>query len=362
MAETAADARDVMVEGESGILACSPPDFVPHYEPSKRRLTWKNGSKATTYSAETPGQLRGPQHHWAWADELAKWRYMDTWDQLMFGLRLGKDPRAVVTTTPRPIPIIKELRKDPNCVVTTGSTYENIGNLAEVFTQKIVQRYEGTRLGRQELYAEVLDDAPGALWKRGELDALRVSETPRLRRIIVAVDPAVSENTNSNETGIIVVGLGLDGHGYVLADESLEQATPDKWATQVVAAYWRHQADRVIAEVNNGGDLVEANVRTVSQNIPFTQVRATRGKAIRAEPVQALYEQFKVHHVGYFALLEDQMCGWEPGVSPKSPDRVDALVWGLTHLMVEDPFLPIAPPPSGGESLTRWSGMGGRGF
>ena len=344
VAETAADARDVMVKGESGIVACSPPWFYPKYEPSKRLLTWPNGAIATTYSAEKPDQLRGPQHDCFWGDEVAKWRYADAWDQLMFGLRLGNNPRGIATTTPRPTPLIKELVKDSKTALTKGSTFENAANLARQFLHAIVQKYEGTRLGRQELNAEMLDDAPGALWSREAIESCRVQKTPHLVRIVVAVDPSVSAESETAETGIVVAGLGEDGHGYILGDFSVEQPTPEQWGKAAVTAYHMHKADRVIGEVNNGGDLVESNVRAIERNIPFRQVRASRGKAVRAEPVSSFYEQGRIHHVGMFSKLEDQMCEWEPGISTWSPNRVDALVWGITELMVK-------PKGSGGAAF-----------
>lgn len=336
VAETAADARDVMVDGESGILACAPPWNRPRYEPSRRRLTWPNGAIATTYSAEEPDQLRGPQHDTAWCDELAKWRYPEAWDQLQFGLRLGSKPQCVVTTTPRPTPIIKALVVDPLTVVTRGSTYENQLNLAAPFIQQILKRYQGTRLGRQELNAEILDDAPGALWKRDQIERLRRNAPDRFKRIVVAIDPSVSRQAEGAETGIVAVGLGHDDHGYVLADNSLVQPSPEQWGSEAVKLYRLLQANLIVAEVNNGGDLVESNLRTIDPNVPVEQVRASRGKDVRAEPVASLYEQGRVHHVGSLPLLEDQMCQWEPGVSAWSPNRVDALVWAVTYLMVDD--------------------------
>ncbi len=339
---TASDVRDVLVDGESGILAKSPPWFRPVWQPSKGRLVWPNGAQAFTYTAEEPDRLRGKQHDAAVADELASWRYPDAWDQLMFGLRLGTDPRCVVSTTPRPTPIIKGLvaraKADPNDVrLTRGSTYENRANLADAFVQQIVKRYEGTRLGRQELYAEILDDNPGALWSRTRIEDLRTSRVPPLRRIVVGVDPAVSSTAESAETGIVVAGLGEDGHGYVLADHSLRD-TPATWGNAVVAAYNLFQADRVVGEVNNGGDLVEANVQTAARaaggTVAFKSVRASRGKQTRAEPIAALYEQGRVHHVGAFPHLEDQMVEWDPTAGGPSPDRLDALVWALSDLML----------------------------
>lgn len=346
VAPTAADVRDVMVEGESGILAISPPWFMPIYEPSKRRLTWPNGAIATCYSADEPDRLRGPQHDGAWADELAAWRYPDAWDQLMFGLRLGDDPRVVVTTTPRPTKLVKDLIKDPDAAITKGSTFDNLSNLASTFIKAIVKKYTGTRLGQQELYAAVLDDSPGALWHRDLLDANRVTDHPPLVRIVVAVDPAAGGDEEDPqfrpedapedgpaETGIVAVGLGEDGVCYVLDDVSL-LGTPDQWGKAVVTAYNKHEADLVVGEVNNGGQMVGFVIKTVKRDIPYKAVRATRGKYTRAEPVAALYEQGRVKHVGWFGPLEDQMCIWVPGEG-KSPDRLDALVWAVTELMVD---------------------------
>jgi len=336
---TASDLRDVLVEGVSGFLAVAREWNRPVYEPSKTRLTWPNGARARLYSADEPDRFRGPGIDLFVADELAAWRYPEAWDQAMFSLRVGEHPRAVIATTPRPTTLIRDLlkREGQDVVVSRGSTYDNRANLAAPFLTDIVRKYEGTRLGRQELDGELLDDAPGALWKRSQFDepGFRVQHKkllPQLNRVVVAVDPAVSANEHSDETGIIVAALGDDGIAYVLEDGTLTAATPNEWAKQVVALYRAHHADRVIGEVNNGGDLVEANVRNVEPTIPFTQVRATRGKAVRAEPVSALYEQNRVRHLGVLAKLEDQMCTWDPGVPGKSPDRVDALVWALTEL------------------------------
>lgn len=342
---TAADARDIVVEGESGILAVCPPWSKPLYEPSKRRITWPNGTMATLYTADEPDRLRGPQHHWAISDELAAWRYVeDAWANLMFGLRLGDAPQNAIATTPRPIPIIRRLLKDPAVVVVRGSTYENRSNLAQAFFDGIISHYEGTRLGRQELNAEILDDMPGALWTRDTLEESRVRTHRLLTRIVVAVDPAATARASSDETGIVIAGVGQDGHGYVLSDVTMK-GSPAAWGELVVKAFDRYEADRVVAETNNGGDMVEHVIRTAARDlhsqgkrttsvVAFKQVRASRGKHTRAEPVAALYEQKRVHHVGMFALLEDQLCSWVPG--DDSPDRLDALVWAITELMLGD--------------------------
>ena len=344
VAPTAADVRDVMVEGESGILACSPPWDRPLYEPSKRRLTWQNGAMATTYSADEPERLRGPQHAAAWCDELAAWRYPDAFDQLMFGLRLGADPRCVITTTPKPIKLVRDLLTNPRCIPTRGSTFDNRANLAPAFLSSIVRKYENTRLGRQELFAEMLEDVPGALWQRGVIDDTRVALKPDMQRIVVAIDPATTSGENSDETGIIVAGRGVDGRGYVLEDLTF-RGTPNEWATVAVGAFQRWRADRIVAETNQGGQMVEANLRTVASMIPFTGVHAKRGKVLRAEPVSALYEQRRISHAGNFSSLEDQMCSFtadfDGSKAGYSPDRVDALVYALTELMVE----PEARPP-----------------
>lgn len=338
VAETAADGRDVLVEGDSGILKSHPREFRPMYEPSKRRLTWLNGATATVYNGTEPDQLRGPQHDAAWSDEMAKWRYArETFDQLQFGMRLGSHPRQCITTTPRPIEIIRELigraSKGDGVVLTQGRTMDNAANLAVPFLAEIRGRYEGTRLGRQELDAELLDDAPGALWTRRVLDEWRRREAPQMRRIVVAVDPAVTNTEDSDEHGIIVAGEGDDGRGYVLADYSTS-GTPEKWARRAVAAYHEFAADLIVAEVNNGGDMVASVIRSIAPNVPVKKVRASKGKSVRAEPISALYEQGRVSHIGAFPSLEDQMvlmtqAGFE---GERSPDRADALVWALTEL------------------------------
>ena len=333
--ETSADVRSVMIEGESGILAISPPHFMPLYEPSKRRLVWPNGAVATAYSGDEPDQLRGPQHDAAWADEPAKWKYaVEAWDNLEFGLRLGGSPRVVATTTPRPIKLIRDLMADPMTVVTRGSTYDNLAHLAPSFLDRMRKKYEGTRLGRQELHAEVLDDVPGALWQRQTLDRDRRNRLPEFQRVVVAIDPATTSGEDSDETGIIVAAKAADGHAYVLEDLTC-RFSPDKWAQRAVSAYYRHRADRLVAEVNNGGDMVERVIRTVDPDIAYKAVKASRGKTVRAEPIAALYEQGRVHHLGLFPALEDQMCSFTPDQFEGSPDRVDALVWCLTELMLD---------------------------
>lgn len=356
IAETSADARDVMVEGESGILAVSPPWNRPKYEPSKRRLTWPNGAIATCYDAREPDQLRGPQHDFFWGDEWAKFRYAQAcWDNMIPGLRLGKHPRGVITTTPRPVPLIKSLVRDPNVLVTRGKSSENLSNLAATFKRAVIDRYAGTRLGRQELDAEILEDVPGALWTRRGIDEARVPSAPALKRIVVAVDPAATGGESANENGIVIVGMSQDQQGYVIDDWS-ERGSPDKWARKVVAAYRRYEADVVVVEVNQGGDMVAQVLRSVEPNLPIEEVRATRGKYVRAEPVAALYEQGRVHHVGALTELEEQMVTFTPERAADrsdgySPDRVDALVWALAALfpsMIEKmpggEAMPLLPP------------------
>ena len=337
VAETAADARDVMVQGDSGLLAVHPRAFRPVYEPSKRRLTWPNGATATLYNATEPDQLRGPQHDAAWLDELAKWRYAEeTYSNLMFGLRLGDMPRKVVTTTPRPIPIIRQLMREPTTVVTKGSTFDNSSNLAASFLADIKAKYEGTRLGRQELSAEVLDDIPGALWTRENLDRHRVTKLPQMQRVVVAIDPAAKakEATDTTaETGIMVVGLGVDGRGYVIDDKTCA-LSPNGWARMAISCFDLYSADCIVAETNQGGAMVKEVLRSVRDTVPVREVHASRGKVTRAEPIAALYEQGRISHLGTHAQLEDQMVLFTPfGIEGKTTaDRVDAAVWGFTDL------------------------------
>jgi phage terminase large subunit-like protein len=339
VAETAGDARDVMVEGESGLLAVHPPEFRPLYSPSNRKLTWPNGAVAYTYNATQPDQLRGPQHDAAWCDEVAKWQYMqEAWDQLQFGLRLGEMPKAIVTTTPRPLPLIRKMVNDSTAYVTRGRTKDNAANLAAPFLRQIEDRYGGTRLGRQEMDGEILDDIPGSLWARSDIDMYRLREAPEdLERIFVAVDPATSSEEHSDETGIVVVGLRRDedgyARGYVLEDGSLK-GTPEDWASKAVKLYRKYNADKIIAEKNQGGDMVTSVIKAQDRTVPVELVHASRGKFIRAEPISALYEQGRIHHVGEHDKLEDQMCTFSIDNLRKhgSPDRVDALVWGLTKI------------------------------
>jgi len=334
VAKTPADARDVMIEGDSGILSISPPWDRPLYEPSKRRLTWQNGATALVFSSKEPDQLRGPQYDLAWGDEIRTWYYpQETWDNLMFGLRIGEHPRAVVTTTPLPLSVIKNIMKAPDTVITTGTTYENRANLAPSFFRQIISKYEGTRLGRQEIKAELLEDVPGALWYRSNI---LYKPAPELIRVVVAIDPATTSSEQADETGIIVAGKGIDGKGYVLADRSA-RVSPDSWARRAVQAFDDFKADRVIGEVNNGGEMVGLTISTV-RNVPYKAVHASRGKQARAEPVAALYEQGKIYHTQPFEELEDQLVTWTPE-SGESPDRLDALVWAITELMLGEPEL-----------------------
>ena len=333
VAKTPADARDVMIEGDSGILTISPPWNKPLYEPSKRRLTWNNGTVALVFSSKEPDQLRGPQYDLAWGDEIRTWYYpQETWDNLMFGLRLGEHPRCVVTTTPLPLSVIKSIMKAPDTVVTTGTTYENMANLAPSYFKQIISKYEGTRLGRQEINAELLEDVPGALWKRSNI---LYKPCPELIRVVVAIDPATTSSEGADETGIIVAGKGIDGLGYVLADRSA-RVSPDSWAKRSVQAFDDFKADKLIGEVNNGGEMVGLTIRTVRPLISYKAVHASRGKQARAEPVAALYEQHRISHIQPFHELEDQLVTWKPE-SGESPDRLDALVWAFTELFLQEP-------------------------
>ena len=334
VARTPADVRDVMIEGDSGLLSVCPPSNRPKYEPTKRRLTWPNGAFALAFSSHEPDQLRGPQFDAAWCDEVASWEYpRETWDNLMFGLRLGQRPQCVVTTTPRPIELLRELVDRDDVHVTRGSTYENRRFLAPSFIRQIERRYQDTDTGRQEIFAELLEEAEGALWRRDWIG--HAEKAPDINRIVVAIDPAMSSRPDSAETGIVVAGTDADLRGYVLEDGS-GRMSPDEWARRAIDLYDRHSASRIIGERNNGGDLVGTVLKTASggRTLPIRLVSASVGKYARAEPVAALYQQGRVFHVGSFPRLEDQLCTWEPG-SSTSPDRMDALVWALSDLITD---------------------------
>ena len=334
VARTNNDVRTVCLEGVSGIVnVLREYDAIADWNKTLGTIKLKNGSIISSYSAEEPDRLRGPQHHYAWLDELAAWQYPDTYDQLQFGLRLGEHPQAVITTTPRPTKLIKDLIKRESTIVTRGSTFENAANLSQSALLEMQMRYGGTRLGQQELYGAVLDDNPGALWTRAKLEETRIQKDalPPLVRIVVGVDPAVTSGEDSDSTGIIVAGVSNDGHYYILEDATLK-ASPQVWAEKAVSKFEAHKADRIIAEVNNGGDLVLHLLQQVNPNVPVKKVTASRGKAVRAEPIAALFEQGRAHLVGYYTELEDELCEYEPGVTQKSPDRMDAMVWALTEL------------------------------
>jgi phage terminase large subunit-like protein len=339
VAETQKDLEEVMVFGQSGILSVFPDHQKPKVRVKPVRVEFHTGAIAYGYNATEPDQLRGPQFDFAWGDEFSKWRYArETWDQLQFGLRLGKHPRQVITTTPRPIAVLREIIAAKSTVITRGVTAENAANLAASFLKSITDKYAGTRLGRQELSAEILDDVPDALWTRLALDRDRrkMDELPRLKRIVVAIDPAAKTNQIAEDgaaTGIVVAAVGEDGRGYVLDDQTM-RGSPNAWARMAVASYDRFGCDCIVAEINNGGEMVEATIRAVRPTIPYRAVHASRGKWTRAEPVAALYEQGRISHVGTFAALEDEMVNFGPNglVGEASPDRVDALVWALTEL------------------------------
>jgi len=343
--ETSADARDVMINGESGIRTVSPPDFRPTYIANRKALVWPNGTEAKVFSGIEPDQLRGPQFEIGWVDELCKFQYpTELWDMFQMGLRLGDNPRSLVTTTPRPLQVLKDIVSDPTTVVVKGSTYENAGNLAESFIRYVKRKYEGTRLGRQELHADILGDVQGALWGHSQIDSLRVDRPANLNRIVVAVDPPATSGENADECGIIVAGVSGSvrdntSKGFILSDDSIHMASPKEWAQAVIDAYKYWGANCIVAEVNQGGEMVETILRNIMPNIPYKSVRAKVGKVARAEPVAALYEQERVFHVGTHGTLEDQMAHFTvTGLDDKtkSPDRVDALVYALTELMLEE--------------------------
>ncbi|HET9304836.1 MAG TPA: terminase family protein [Candidatus Sulfotelmatobacter sp.] len=340
VAPTAADVREVMIEGPSGLMACFPLNQRPLYNSSRHLVQFASGAVGITRSADEPERLRGPQFTKFWADELAAWRFVqEAWDQIMFGFRLKSQRlQGVITTTPKPIAVLKKIIANPQTVVTRGSSYENRAWLSESFFREVIAPYEGTRLGRQEINAELLEDVPGALWTRGVIDASRITMTEvrwdLIVRTVIAIDPAVTSNPDSDETGIVAAALTRSGHVLILDDLSCRES-PAGWAKRAIAAYHTRKADRIVGEVNNGGDLVEANIRAVDANVSFRAVRASRGKYIRAEPVAALYEQGRCHHVGSLATLEDQMCNWTPQSTDGSPDRLDALVWAATELVID---------------------------
>lgn len=337
---TAGDVRDTMIEGESGILKTAPPWFRPTYEPSKRKIEWPNGCIATCFSSEEPDRLRGPQFELGILDEFAAWSNMqETWDMFSFGLRLGKRPRWVMATTPRPSKLLREILARDDVVVTRGSTFENADNLAPPFLEAVRRKYENTRLGRQELHAEILSDTPGALWQLQWIDDARVKTLPwdGLQRVVVAIDPATTSGEDSDETGIICAGVDAVGDGYVLEDCS-GRWQPGEWAAKAIDLYRRHNADRIVGETNNGGDMIENVLRSLDPTIAYKEIHASRGKVVRAEPISTLYEQHRVHHLGSFPQLEDQMCAFTRDHSRAStgysPDRADALVYSLTELML----------------------------
>ena len=331
------EAQSVMIEGESGILNISPHWNMPVYEPSKRKLTWPSGAHALVFSSHEPDQLRGPQFDAAWCDELASWQYPDqTWDNLAFALRLGQHPRSVVTTTPKNIELVRSLPNRPGVHVTRGSTYDNKDNLPPAFMNGLIEQYDGTRIGRQEIHAELMDEDENALWKREWIEKARLRSHPPISRIVVAVDPAMSTKPTSSETGIVVVGADMRRqHAYVLADESA-RLTPNSWALRVIHLYDKFGAAMIIVEDNAGGQMAESTIQNaVERTLPIKRVRARQGKYVRAEPIASLYEQGRVHHVGRFPALEDQMCTWSADLGPShSPDRADALVHAVTQLVL----------------------------
>ena len=339
VAETQKDLEEVMV---ARLLKISPPEMMPKVRYKPVRVTWPNGAEALGYNGTEPDQLRGPEFDTAWVDELAKYRYArDLWDMLQFTMRSGDDPRVFVTTTPRPIPVLREIMASPTTVITRGSTMDNAANLAPSFMKAVVERYAGTRLGRQELNAEMLDDVVGALWTRDMIEATRIKEPPAMRRVVIAVDPSgTSGNGEGDDIGIVAAGVGIDGRAYVLGDYSCN-LSPDGWARRVAEVYSMHNADRIVAERNFGGAMVEAVIRAADKSLPVKMVTASRGKVARAEPVAAMYEQGRISHCGGFAALEDQMCAMTPSgyVGEGSPDRADALVWALTELMLDQGYV-----------------------
>lgn len=332
--ETYADVRDVMIEGVSGLLSIGGPER-PQWSPTRRRLEWPNGAVAQAFSAEDPQGLRGPQFAAAWCDELCKWRNaQETWDMLQFGLRLGAQPRQLVTTTPRPMPLLRALMADPRAVLSRARTRDNAANLAPSFLQAVVGRYAGTRLGRQELDGEMVEERADALWSRSGIEAARIAQAPPLARLVVGVDPPASSGKRADRCGVVAAGVDADGVVHVLEDATIARATPAAWAARAIALYHRHAADALVVEVNQGGEMATAVLRQCDASVPVTPVRATRGKYVRAEPVAALAEQGRLKFCGVFPELEDELCDFGPdGLSGgRSPDRMDAMVWAVTAL------------------------------
>jgi len=333
---TFGDLRRVAFTGISGVMSIVPPECLLEgrgqgYNHSASEIRLYNGSKLMGFSATEPDRLRGPQFHRAWCDELAAWRHPEAFDQLMFALRLGENPQCVITTTPKPQPLLQQLLKRDDVVTTRGTTFENADNLAESSLSLLKERYEGTTLGRQELYAEIIDKLDGALWSTQLIEKSRVKKLPDLQKIIVSIDPAVTSGANSDETGITVVGKTENSEYYVLDDQS-GKMSPESWGRKAIEMFHKWDADYIVAEVNNGGDLVERLLKTIDSSVKYKSVVATRGKLVRAEPIASLYEQGRVHHMGVFPELESQMCTYTGERTRPSPDRLDALVWGLTEL------------------------------
>jgi phage terminase large subunit-like protein len=336
--ETLSDVREVMIEGVSGLLSIHARGERPQWEPSRRRMEWKNGAVAYAFSADDPESLRGPQFDAAWCDELCKWRRADAaFDMLQFGLRLGANPRAAITTTPRPMPLLKRLLADPLTQVSRAATKANAFQLAPQFLDLMLSRYAGTRLGRQELDGELIEARADSLFPRERIERLRVDEHPPLTRIVVAVDPPASSREGADACGIVAAGVDDDGKVFVLADESASGLSPLAWASRAIALYRRLEADRIVVEVNQGGEMARAVLNETDASVPISEVRATRGKVLRAEPVAALYEQGRVSHLGSFPHLEDEMADFgADGLSNgRSPDRLDALVWAITSLVLQ---------------------------
>lgn len=352
VAPTAADVRDTCFEGDSGLVNVIPKELVDTYNRSLSELILVNGSRIKGFSADEPSRLRGPQHHRVWCDEIGSWRYpTDTMDMIEFGLRLGENPQVVITSTPIPSDLIRDLirqsKERSDVIVVTGSTYDNKKHLSQRFIKRIEERYEGTRLGRQELHAEILEDTPGALWTMAILDQMRVTKLPNnMKQIVVGVDPATTSGTESDEVGIVCCGSDEDDHGYTIEDATVSQATPDEWAQAAIDCYHRNKASFIVVETNNGGDLVTDIIKRKDKSIPVKGVHASVGKFARAEPMAMRYEQKKMHHLGVLGKLESQLTTYVPGVAKKSPDRLDAMVWAQTALFpmpAEEDDYSVAP-------------------